>query len=62
MPYTPLAKTVLVEAHCRRHLADTKQELVRTNRRLQQAYREIEELLRELVRTRMLLDSLRMIN
>ena len=62
MPYTPLAKSVLHQTHTQRQLALTKRELVRVKQRLQLAYQEVDELSAELVRTRMLLDSLRMIN
>ena len=62
MPYTPLAKSVLHQTHTRRQLCVTKLELKRVKQRLQLAYHEVDELSAELVRTRMLLDSLRMMS
>ena len=62
MPYTPLAKSVLHQTHIQRQLGHTKLELARVKQRLQLAYQEVDELSAELVRTRMLLDSLRMMS
>ena len=62
MPYTPLAKSVLHRTHTQRQLALTKRELVRVKQRLRLAEQEVDELSAELVRTRMLLDSLRMMS
>lgn len=62
MPYTSMAKSVLQQTHTKRQLAFTQRELERYKRRLHQAYQEIDQLSAELVRTRMLLDSLRLMN
>ena len=62
MPYTPLAKSVLHQTHTQRQLQLALLQLNQTREQLLQAYEEIEDLTAELVRTRMLADSLRMMN